>query len=337
MDRRLLLLVAALGTPATAQTAPKPGEVKTFGDWSVACDNVRRCAMASLGPADGGDWPELSIQAARGAAAGAGWEIQLFTQRDASPRPVAFVIDGKRFPFDGDQLAGPGAAAIVAALPDAHSLSVMGARGGPLGRYSAKGLSATLRYIDAQQGRAGTVTAVVAKGAQPADTVPAAPAAPVVPALALGKGPALATAQLAQMRRLAECDLPEDAGIGPETATSGDAILVILPCSSGAYNVSGALFVVGGGKVAPAALDAPAGFDATGAGENAAVKSVVNGTFDGDRLSSYAKGRGLGDCGVAQSFAWDGARWRLVEQSEMRECRGNPDFLRTWTARATGR
>jgi hypothetical protein len=50
-------------------------------------------------------------------------------------------------------------------------------------------------------------------------------------------------------------------------------------------------------------------------------------------LTSYAKGRGLGDCGVSQRFAWDGTRLRLIEQAEMSECRGNPNFIRTWTAR----
>ncbi|MGJ3628473.1 DUF1176 domain-containing protein [Sphingomonas sp. MMS24-JH45] len=43
-------------------------------------------------------------------------------------------------------------------------------------------------------------------------------------------------------------------------------------------------------------------------------------------------GAGLGDCGVAQTYAWDGRRLRLVEQSAMGECRGNPNYLRTWIA-----
>ena len=34
-------------------------------------------------------------------------------------------------------------------------------------------------------------------------------------------------------------------------------------------------------------------------------------------LDTYAKGRGLGDCGVTSSFAWDGQRFRLAAQAEM--------------------
>jgi len=50
-------------------------------------------------------------------------------------------------------------------------------------------------------------------------------------------------------------------------------------------------------------------------------------------LTGYAKGRGLGDCGLVQSLVWDGTRLRLTEQSEMRECRGNPNYLTTWRTR----
>ncbi|HTG39817.1 DUF1176 domain-containing protein [Sphingomonas sp.] len=49
-------------------------------------------------------------------------------------------------------------------------------------------------------------------------------------------------------------------------------------------------------------------------------------------LASYAKGRGIGDCGVSQRFIWDGPRFRLIEQAEMSECRGSIDYITTWRA-----
>jgi hypothetical protein len=38
-------------------TAPAPAPLKSFGDWAVACDNLRLCEMTSL-IGDEGDWPE---------------------------------------------------------------------------------------------------------------------------------------------------------------------------------------------------------------------------------------------------------------------------------------
>lgn len=50
-------------------------------------------------------------------------------------------------------------------------------------------------------------------------------------------------------------------------------------------------------------------------------------------LSSYAKERGLDNCGVSQRVVSDGGSLRLIEQAEMSERRGNPDFIRTRTVR----
>ena len=102
------------------------------------------------------------------------------------------------------------------------------------------------------------------------------------------------------------------------------------PCGNGADNLFTSLFVMPDtGKPVPAVLDAPSGF-----GE-APRNQVVTGGWDARtrRLTSYARGRGIGDCGSHQAFAWDGARFRLVEQSSMGECRGARDYITTWRAR----
>jgi len=49
-------------------------------------------------------------------------------------------------------------------------------------------------------------------------------------------------------------------------------------------------------------------------------------------LSEWAKGRGLGDCGTAAHYGWDGSRFRLLERHEMPVCRGARDMLTTWRA-----
>ena len=42
---------------------------------------------------------------------------------------------------------------------------------------------------------------------------------------------------------------------------------------------------------------------------------------------------GLGDCGSRQSFVWDATRFRLSEQADMAECRGNIDYITIWRAK----
>lgn len=317
-------------TVAATDVPPKPGELKTFRDWTVGCDNGGVCAMASLGP-EAGDFPLVTMSVAREGGPRGRWKVAL-SANDTDPQGVS--IDGKRVASGGDDYTGPQAEAIVAAMANGTALTPLDAGGKPMGTISLAGASAALRYIDAMQGRADTVTAAVAKGAKPADAVPQPPALPVIDAVAPGGTAATPTAaQVAEMRKTAGCDTE---GFTAEQAAEshalgGGATLVFVPCSSGAYNLSSALFVLKDGQANLARADVPTGF--SGEQGTDAPAQVVNGDFDDGLVTSYAKGRGLGDCGVAQEFAWDGTRLRLVEESVMGECRGNTDLITTWRAR----
>ena len=55
------------------------------------------------------------------------------------------------------------------------------------------------------------------------------------------------------------------------------------------------------------------------------------------RLASFFKGRGLGDCGAGQEWAWDGEMFRLIHAEAMGECRGSTDYITIWRAQAVGR
>lgn len=313
---------------------PVLAQQKTFGDWIVGCDNIRRCAMASLGP-DGGDFPAVTMQVARNAGPDGGFEIALGSTANDTPTPATLVVGERRFAVAGDGLTGAAARDLAAAIANGDTLAVLDAKGATTGRISLKGANAALRYIDAGQGRAGTVTAIVARGARPASVVSAPAPLPRVKAVAFtGTPTALTPAQVTAMRRTAQCDADLPSAAPRLHALADGTTLVLLPCSAGAYNEIDALFVVRDGKAAPAMVDAPAGFDATGADSETPVRSVVNGDVEGGALTSYAKGRGLGDCGVRQRFVWDGERLRLIEQSAMGECRGNPDYLPVWRAKA---
>lgn len=325
------LLLAA--PPAVGQV--QPGALKSFGDWTVGCDNTHRCTLASLAP-ETAPGPGYMLAITRAAGPAGGYEIAIGNTGDG-PAPAVLRVGVQRFMVSGNGLAGAKAQRIVAALTNARTLVLVGRTAKPLGTVSLTGISAALRYMDAVQHRVDTVTAAVARGRNAAATVPPALLPPVVHAPALTGTPArLTRSQVAAMKRAARCEAPPSADVDWSpvvSAVGSDTSLAVLPCSAGAYNVIGALFVIRDNRVTPARTDAPAGFEATGADPDTPVPSVVNGRFDNGILTSYAKGRGLGDCGVSQRFVWDGTRLRLVEQAEMSECRGNPDFIRTWTAR----
>lgn len=316
-------------TIADSHATPKVADLRTFGDWTAGCDNVGTCTIASLG-GEGADFPAAAVAIVRDAGPAAPVTVTLAPLGDG-PAPTRAAVDGRD--FDPARQA----AALVTAMADGHALTLRGS--GVAAVQSLAGASAALRWMDAQQARAGNVTAIVAKGDRPASAVPAAAPLPVIVAVPPAGAATLPPApMLADLARRAQCETRAPAEYWtPEAHALGrGATLVLIPCSAGAYNLSSALFVVRDRKPAPAQVDAPSGFDATGA-EGEAVPSVVNGAWRDGVLTSYAKGRGLGDCGVAQSFVWDGTRLRLSEQSMMGECRGNPHYIPTWRAKVVRR
>ena len=327
-------LAAQPTAPTDSRAPPKPGMLNTFTDWTVGCDNTLRCTLGSLFPDEsvGEDTITLNLTREPGPVASGGGKFSLAieTRNDqaATRRPPAsFAVDGK-------PVALRDAAALAAGIANARSLAILDAKGGTLATLSLKGAAAALRYVDAQQGRAGSIDAIVAKG--PAPSTAPTPPLPIITAIApSGTAAKLTAAQVATLRKRAACDLE---GTTPETHALGDGkSLVILSCSTGAYNLIGALFVVDGTSITPAQTDAPAGFEATGADTGTPVRSVINGAYENGILTSYAKGRGLGDCGSRQSFVWDGTRFRLSLQADMGECRGNIDYVTTWRAKVVRR
>ncbi|WP_066656318.1 MULTISPECIES: DUF1176 domain-containing protein [unclassified Sphingomonas] len=331
---RAMLILAAL---AFAQTAPQLGPMNLYGDWAVACDNVRRCEMTSLqsASAEGADdrW-QLSLTRAAGPTGG--WVVELFGE-DA-PVGVTLQVEGAAAVWRGERLVGAAAQSLVDAMVNGKALLVRDRSGKAVARVSLAGSSASLRFIDAQQGRAGTVTAAVAKGPRGAATVPAAAPLPVITAVRAAGTPATVSRALRdQLGSRYECASNYDPGSLPDLerfALGGGATLVLIPCGAGAYNFSSVPYIVRAGKAQLARFDA-----ATGFGENEGPPMLVNAGFDAKtgELTSYAKGRGLGDCGTAQSFVWDGTRFRLTEQRVMDDCRGSTNWLAVWRARAVAK
>ncbi len=322
-------LIAAAVSPGPQAT---PGEMRTFRDWVVGCDNRLACTAVALGP-DGAEFPTLRIVVAR--SGGGALPRVIIDSNDDVATPAAITIDGKlvakggRGEDDGVVFTGEEAARLIDAIANGKAGQIVAGKAEDA--IALNGAAAALRYMDERQRLAGTTAALIARGKDRPTASP--PALPIVTRVhPAGRAARPTPAQVTAMRRAADCQIEflDESQTRPEThALGGGATLILLPCGAGAYNFMSAVFVIGrDGTLRPATFDVPTGIDPEAGG----VPQLVNSGFGEGRLTNYAKGRGIGDCGIGQDFVWDGARFRLAEQSEMSECRGSTRLLTTWRA-----
>lgn len=318
-----------------AAAAPQPGRVHTYGDWSVACDNVGRCGAAPLVPEQAAD-EDLILYAAR-REAGPDGRATLSLYTEGRTGEIVIRVDGREIArvrvSSGSvsaDLTGASALAVLRAATNGRRMELVDADGAAIGEVSLAGAAAAFRFADAEQRRAGSVTAIVARGPAPAARVPPAPAPPSIRAVRPGGAVArLSDPDLAGLRREHGCEVERFDPVMHEVdyaALGGGATLALIPCHMAAYQGSSLVYVVRRGTPAPARFDT--------ADEDGDPELTSPGwDAEAGTLSTYYKGRGLADCGQSQEFAWDGARFRLVEQDDLDPCRGNRDLIRTWTAR----
>ncbi|MET4897353.1 DUF1176 domain-containing protein [Sphingomonadaceae bacterium jetA1] len=333
----LLVLSTGFVAPVVAATAavpgdPVPAKPRLFRDWMVACDNGGRCEAASLSSRD--SMPQDAGLLIRRDSDGQ-VTVRVKDQTGQGQRAVV-RIDGRvaaTIPLirgsDGEW-RGRTALALASALARGRKAVILTPAANAL---SLNGAGAALRYMDERQKRAGTRTALVARGAAAYRATP--PALPVVRVVTPppGAAPAVPGGRIVAARRLYQC--PADAG-GPVSAETyrldGRSTLVLLSCGAGAYNFMVKPLIWRDSRLSPARFDFA--FDFAEEPAPGSARTLVNGDWSRDgRLSSWAKGRGLGDCGDAQSFGWDGTRFRLLDAARMTECRGAIDTLTVWRAR----
>lgn len=321
------MLVLAL---AAAVVQPQPGELKTFGDWTVGCDNARSCQAVALVP-EGEDRDAYLLLVVKRDAGPNARPVLTFTTEKNLPGSFAMRVDGKPVL----RIARASLLPVPPELADGRRATLTDGQGRTLASASLAGLSAAFLYIDERQGRIGTVGALRRKGTKSDSAVPAPPPLPRVVQPRSGPKPPRSLTAAAAVRL-----------IGPENAACEDArgpvrprvfrldathslALVEHPCGNGAYNIMSSAFVVDeAGRAAPARFDAAPGMD----GEPGHI--LVNAAWNAGarRLTDFVKARGLGDCGGRGEYAWDGERFRLVRQEAMGECRGSTDYITTWRA-----
>jgi hypothetical protein len=324
-----LSALAALAVPARA-------EVKQFRDWLAACDNTRRCAAYALRENGGSRY--LRIE--RGGEAEAPIKVTLVAEgKIEKPLRAAFndpalgglpaaPLAGKYLDdLEKTEFALPSDLAFIDALRKATELTTT-PEGGEAEAISLSGAVASLLWIDEQQKRLGTVTALVRRGDKPASAVPPPPAIPVVRRGTPATEPApkdFPKPVLAKGRTVCGADDPKPEP-GDAIALGGNLVGYWFECRqmSGAYNFWSGLVIAPHGAPQAARIPwipfPPGEVAITGIKE----QLLVNAAFDEKTmtLTMFAKSRGPGDCGSAAAWVFDGKEFRLTRFQKMPVCAG---------------
>lgn len=325
---------------AAAAVLPKPGDLKSFEDWAVGCDNVRRCTAVSLMEMESGE-NQLTVAIARSGGRQDIPRLSIANIEDRKSGDLNLVADGtvvigsaslksQDAPFEMDITADT-----IAKLKAAKTLELRDATGVSLGGASLRGVVAALLYMDDRQGRAKSETALIAVGNRPATSLTPPPPIPFIPSKARPNGPRfkLSAKDIAALQARTSCDAePGVSDVYEAYLLNGSTWLALVPCGSGAYNFLSVPVLVNrsiGRRMKVATFDFAPGFT-----EASGPPMLVNADWDAatGQLSSFAKGRGLGDCGSAETYTWDGSKFRLLSKIAMEECRGVIDWIPVWQA-----
>ena len=325
----LLAAAAALVMAGAAQAAG----TKTVKDWTAVCSNIGDCAAFGFSAEDADPGAFLKIERQAGPAAQPQVAI-VFDVGDKQPtQDWTLTLDGKPIAGLGPvravgseagaraTLPAAAAARLIDALRNGQSLE-LNAGGKSLGSVSLAGSAATLLWVDDQQGRVGTVTALTKKGATPAASVHARGAPPLIrPAPPASQAGLPKHAPKALAKGAEDCDPASD----PDDTIARLAPGVVLwgpQCEGGAYNSVNVFFVGDEHAAHVTRVKFP---EAPGAGQ-ASDDSLMNVGFDApsQTLSSFSKGRGIADCGSTESWVWDGKAFQMAHEEIMPECRGVP-------------
>ncbi len=324
--------------------AVTPGKIVTFKDWTVGCDNGLACQAVAL-TADGPSDDAMPLVITRPAGATAPLSIEMSGFKTKADR-YRVVIDGRvaqtgnvRVGSETIKISGPDAVKLARAMAKGTAMRVINSSGADLGATSLNGAAAALRYIDAEQGRAGSRGAVIATGPKMATAkraaLPIITTKKITPTDMLPDASALVALSESSPCAAERFGSTEDTAYSLGTGLKGPQALVLLNCGAGAYNFSAGVYVGErdkGGKwtFAPAQFD----YGASGFGTDSKIPILVNSYWAAatQSISSYSKGRGLGDCGSSESWVWDGTNFRLTRATVMGECRGSLDWIPIWRA-----
>ena len=322
--RIAIALFVLLSMPLAAQAQ----SYSTYGDWTIACDNVRACTAIGFTAENQSNGFVKITRGGNGTATPIVKLVVVSEGRARMRRLMATFHGGKggampvgplAAPSDGQYataiVTGPIAMLFLNEVREATSLTLR-LTDMPAALESATvqldGSAAALLAMDARQHRERTVTAIVARGTLPATAVPPIPAPPLIAALRMTEIP---TPETRGPNPVHDAD-PICASIGEMWLRLSDGTRLRGICAlGGAYNTSYRFFFVRGAALVSAT------FPGQRAGEGAMLTNPVL-SRDGRVLVELSKGIGLGTCGDVRDYSWTGAAFVLVRSAEMRDCRG---------------
>ena len=345
-----IILAAAVATAPLA--SPVPGDVNIYTDWYAACDNGGMCEAGSLQTSLNIEFTSY-ITVRRGAGPDGLIRVALRMQ-SGNGEEIAILIDGRevtRGRLDTDSvlvIEQEKSLEIARALVRGRTVTLLNKSAAPtdnpkLGNISLTGSAAAMRFIDEAQDRNGTNAALTARGRRTDNSQrPLLPIVQQEPVTDFKKLPDVK--QLETLAEIANCTEARQYGYVKDEAfplarhDGKNMVLALIACGSGAYNFMSKAFIgarpVGDSDAnwtfIPATFDRNPGRGFTEDGSPILVNAFFD--EDGGVLGNYAKGRGLGDCGSSQSYVWDGASFRLIEEMSMPVCRGVWQWPTTWRA-----
>ncbi|MBJ3815123.1 DUF1176 domain-containing protein [Shimwellia pseudoproteus] len=307
---------------------------QSFGDWQVTCNNQNFCQARNTGAYSG-------LVMTLGRSPGAKNDLSLRLDLGSIDRPISspdvlttdLRLDGAPLVLSGKWQATPhhlytddtGAVnRLLSQLQPASSLSLSGGKQ----TISLSGLMGALNFIDQQQRRAGSETAWVQKGDNSPLNVPPAPALSTVTAPKNAVAP-LSQQEFAGLRdygdwRMAYSNCSLDPGRRQLhlAALSGDKALIMIDCEAGAYNVVELAWLVS--RTPPYAARPLRLLLPFSPANQPREVVLMNARYDEARneLATLAKWRGVGDCGVATRWRFDGQRFQLVRYAQESQCDG---------------
>jgi len=172
--------------------------------------------------------------------------------------------------------------------------------------FSLKGLAAGLIWIEQQQNKAARSAAALA--------APAARRAPQIPSSLIRRH--ASGDQCGAKKLLAE--------IPPITSRlDKDHILYILPCQRSAYNITYRFYLVFQDAFADARSLYFADYSDTHGWSGTDRLFTITWDAKTGALPSFAKARGLGDCGAIANYRWVGYAFKLLEYRHWGKCDGS--------------
>lgn len=230
---------------AAALAAPQPGVLRTFGDWTVGCDNGLACKAVALVPEAVDRDAYLLLVLQRGSVAARPQLGFAMNAGMASGKAYALAIDGRvvgrgKVPTNAADVTLPLTPQMLTAMRNGRRIALAGT---PVSA-SLQGFTAALLHMNDRQRRAAPPLPVVtrpAPGAKAPRTVTRARVLAALPAEAK------------------DCDTPT-VDLKPEAHrldATRSLVLIEHPCGNGAYNFFSTALIVGErGASAPARFDA---------------------------------------------------------------------------------